>query len=287
MKIRRFVVIALCAFIAALFSTVAVRKLATRGSLAGHITPATANVSPLIRSLRPNYPYSVIAGGAYTPAELHYANQTDAVVRAHYATFNLKLAHVVQLTDDRFQYASYRITNQIYWTRRKLRIHKGEYLLTDGVAFARTRCGNRLSDTPQLPVAPQEPAAALLSMPPVRPEMLPKLELAQAPPLGTVIETAPRLAPVLPNAVEAIPLLAQSALPPLAVPDPMFPVIPRPIPHQPPPTLSTPSLLKPPPPPILPVPEPATVWLFILTFCVSLWAMTRALPVGKEKRPPQ
>ncbi len=287
MKIRRFLVVALCAFITALSLTVAVRKLATSGSLAGHTMPATAKISPLIRSLRPNYPYSVIAGGAYSPTELHYANQTDAVVRAHYATFNLKLAHVVQLTDDRFQYASYRIKNQIYWTRKKLRIHKGEYLLTDGVAFARTRCGNRLSDTPQLPVAPQEPAAALLSMPPIRPEMLPKLELAQAPPLGAVIETAPRLAPVLPNAVEAIPLLAQSALPPPPAPDPMFPVIPRPIPQQPPPTFNAPPPLNPPPPPILPVPEPASIWLFILTFCISLWAMTRALPVGKAKRPPE
>src|SRR5690348_247655 len=271
MKIRRFVVSALCAFVAALFSTVAVRKLATCGSLAGHTTPAAAKVSPLIRSLRPNYPYSVIAGGAYTPADLHSATHADAVVRAHYEPFNLKLERVVQLTADRFQYASYRIKNQIYWTRKKLRIHKGEYLLTDGAAFARARCGNRLSDTPQLPVAAQEPAAALLSMPPVRPEMLPKLELAQAPPLGEVIETAPRLAPVLPNAVEAIPLLEQSALPAPRAPDPMFPVIPRPIPQQPSPTFSAPPPQNPPPPPILPVPEPASIWLFVLTFCVSLW----------------
>lgn len=287
MKIRRFLVVALCAFIAALSLTVAVRKLATFGSLAGHTTPATAKVSPLIRSLRPNYPYSVIAGGAYSPAELHYANQTDAVVRAHYATFNLKMAHVVQLTGDRFQYASYRIKSQIYWTRKKLRIHKGEYLLTDGAAFARARCGNRLSDTPQLPVAPQEPAAALLSMPPIRPEMLPKLDLAQAPPLGAVIETAPRLAPVLPNAVEGIPLLEQSALPPPPAPGLMFPVVPRPIPRQPPPTFTAPPPLDPPPPPILPVPEPSSIWLFVLTFCISIWAMTRVLPVGKEKRPPE
>ena len=287
MKIRRFLVIALCAFIAAVSLTVAVRKLATFGSVAGHTMPATAKVPALIRSLRPNYPYSVIAGGAYSTAELRYANQSDAVVRAHYATFNLKSAHIVQLTGDRFQYASYRIKDQIYWTRKKLRIHKGEYLLTDGAAFARTRCGNRLSDTPQLPVAPQEPAATLLSIPPIRPEMLPKLELAQAPPLGAVIETAPRLAPVLPNAVEAIPLLEQSALPKPPAPGPMFPVAPQPVLRQSPPTLTVPPPLNPPPPPILPVPEPASIWLFVLTFFVSLWAMTRVLPVGKAKRPPE
>jgi hypothetical protein len=137
MKIRRFLVIAFCAFVAAVSLTLGVRKFASFGSLAGHTIPATAKISPLIRSLRPNYPYSVIPGGAYSPAELHYANQSDAVVRAHYETFNLNRAHIVQVTDDRLQYASYRIKDRIYWTHKKVRIRKGEYLLTDGVAFAR------------------------------------------------------------------------------------------------------------------------------------------------------
>ena len=228
MKTRRFLVIAFCAFAAALSLTVGVRRFATFGSLAGHIIPAVPEISPLVRSLRPSYPYSVIAGGAYSAAELHYANQTDAVVRTHYATFNMKLAHTVQLTGDRFQYASYRIKNQIYWTRKKLRIPKGEYLLTDGVAFARTRCGNRLSETPQQPVSPQEPAAALLSMPPIRPEMLPALELAQAPPSDEVAEAAPRLAPVLPNSFEGIPAAEQALLPPTLPPSaPVFPIVRR------------------------------------------------------------
>jgi hypothetical protein len=287
MKIRRFLVIAFCAFAAALFLTFGVRKFATFGSLAGHTVPATAEISPLIRSLRPNYPYSVIPGGAYSPAELHYANQSDAVVRAHYATFNLKRAHIVQVTDDRFQYASYRIQDRIYWTRKKLLIQKGEYLLTDGVAFARTRCGNRLSETPQAPVSPQEPAAALLSMPPIRPEMLPKLELAQAPPVSEVADAAPRLAPVLPNSSEAIPLTEQAALLAPPPPGPIFTGGPPMIRHQPPP----PTFASPPPtsqpPAILPVPEPSSVWLFVLTFCLSLWGMTRVLPAGKPKNPPK
>jgi hypothetical protein len=281
MKTRRFLLIALCAFIAALSLTFGVRRFATFGPLAGHIVPAAPQISPLIRSLRPSYPYSVIPGGAYSPGELHYANQTDAVVRAHYATFNMKLAHIVQLTDDRFQYASYRIKDQIYWTRKKLRIRKGEYLLTDGVAFARTRCGNRLSEDPQAPVSPQEPAAALLSMPPIRPEMLPALELAQSPPLGEVAEAAPRLAPVLPNSSEAIPVadLAPLLAPILPSP-PTFPFVPPVVRHQPPPTFNvTPPATQ--IPPILPVPEPSTIGLFLITFCVLLWAMTRVLPAGK------
>jgi hypothetical protein len=284
MKTRRFLVIAFCAFAAALSLTVGVRRFATFGSLAGHIIPAAPEISPLVRSLRPSYPYSVIAGGAYSAAELHYANQTDAVVRAHYATFNMKLAHTVQLTSDRFQYASYRMKDQIFWTRKKLRIRKGEYLLTDGVAFARTRCGNRLSETPQDPVSPQEPAAALLSMPPIRPEMLPALELAQAPPSGEVAEVAPRLAPVLPNSFEGIPAEQTPLPPPLLPATPDFPIVPPVERHQPPTFASTPPVTK--IPPILPVPEPRTVGLFALTFCISLWAMTRVLPAGKSAAAP-
>jgi hypothetical protein len=279
MKTRRFLVIAFCAFVAALSLTFGVRRFATFGPLAGHIVPAAPEISPIIRSLRPSYPYSVIPGGAYSPAELRYANQTDAVVRAHYATFDLKPAHIVQLTADRFQYASYRIKDQIYWTRKKLRIPKGEYLLTDGVAFARTRCGNRLSDAPQMPVSPQEPAVALLSMPPIRPEMLPKLELAQAPPLGEVAEASPRLAPVLPNSFEGILVTAPTPLPSNLPQAPVFPVSPPVVRH--PPSIFTPLPPVDRPPPILPVPEPSTVGLFVLAFCISLWAMTRVLPGGK------
>jgi hypothetical protein len=295
MKIRRFLVIAFCALAAALSLTFGVRKFATFGPLAGHTIPATAEISPLIRSLRPNYPFSVIPGGAYSSAELHYANQSDAVVRAHYADFNLKRAHIVQVTDDRFQFASYRINDRIYWTRKKLRIHKGEYLLTDGLAFARTRCGNRLSETPQAPVSLQEPAEALLSMPPIRPEMLPKLELAQAPPVSEVADPAPRLAPVLPNSSETLPLTEQAALPAPAPPPPgpIFaggpPMVRHQLPpqqQQPPPTFTSPPTTSQ-PPAILPVPEPSSLWLFVLTFCLSLWGMTRVLPVGKPKDPPK
>lgn len=279
MKTRRFLLIAFCAFIAALSLTLAVRRFAVFGSLTDHVTPATAEIPPLIRSLRPSYPYSVIPGGAYSPAELRYANQTDAVVRAHYQSFNLKLAHIVQVTGDRYQYASYRIKDRVYWTRKRLRIRKGEYLLTDGVAFARTRCGNRLSDDPQAPVSLKEPAAALLSMPPIRPEMLPKLELAEAPPLGQVAEAAPRLAPVLPNSSEGIPIVEQAPLPPALPPAPSFPFAPPVVRHQPPPTFSPPPPND--PPPVLPVPEPSTICLFVLTFFLSMWAMTRVVPAGK------
>ena len=58
--------------------------------------PAVAPPSAIVRSLRPNFPYSVIAGGAYSPGELRFADNKDAVVRAHYADFR----HFARKNDD-------------------------------------------------------------------------------------------------------------------------------------------------------------------------------------------
>jgi PEP-CTERM motif len=56
-------------------------------------------------------------------------------------------------------YVSYRIGNRIYWTRRRLTLRKGEKLITDGRMTARTRCANRVEETPQQAAAPEEPPA--------------------------------------------------------------------------------------------------------------------------------
>jgi hypothetical protein len=102
----------------------------------------------------PYYRYSVIPGGAYTADELKTALARDPIVASHYADFRVSEAHVVTLKSDKVCYVSYRVANKLYWTKRPLTLRKGEKLLTDGVHFARTRCGNRLSD-----IAPAQTAA--------------------------------------------------------------------------------------------------------------------------------
>ena len=94
----------------------------------------------------PYYRYSVIPGGAYTAEELKTALAHDPVAASHYAGFHIDKTRVVKLQSDKFYYVSYRIGDKLYWTRRPIQLHKGETLLTDGVYYARTRCGNRLSD---------------------------------------------------------------------------------------------------------------------------------------------
>jgi len=103
------------------------------------------------------YPYSVVPGGIHSSEGLRQAVSRDPVVGSHYSHFNLARIRVARLKTARSAYVSYRIGNQVYWTRRKLKLAKGEEVITDGVHYARSRCGNRISSTPQAPTSIQEP----------------------------------------------------------------------------------------------------------------------------------
>jgi hypothetical protein len=107
---------------------------------------------------RPLYPYSVIPGGVASVAELRNAVVADPSVAVHYADFNLSQARIFTVSRQRRAYVSYRIGAEIFWTSKTLSLRPGETLITDGIHEARTRCGNRISATPQSPVSSQEPA---------------------------------------------------------------------------------------------------------------------------------
>ncbi len=108
---------------------------------------------------RPVYPYSVVPGGVEDAKELKWVAEHDPIVGAHYAGFDYAHAQVVRLTLARTVYVSYRIGNRIYWTRHRVTLRKGEKLITDGRMTARTRCANRVEETPQQAEAsPVEPA---------------------------------------------------------------------------------------------------------------------------------
>jgi PEP-CTERM motif-containing protein len=88
-------------------------------------------------------------------------------------------------------FVSYRVGNRIYWTKNKTLVPRGEMLITDGTHFARTRCGNRISERPMGPVSPAEPTAKTLDEPsrpnvpviPLEPYDLPALwESEETPP---------------------------------------------------------------------------------------------------------
>jgi len=125
----------------------------------------SAYLAPALANLRPTYPYSVIPGGVRTVAELREAIARDPLVKAHYQGFNLASARVIRLKGDRKVYVSYRRGSAIFWTSRKLILHKGETAITDGTSLSRTRCGNRIADKPSLPHSDPEPTPVTLDTP--------------------------------------------------------------------------------------------------------------------------
>ena len=111
------------------------------------------------------YPYSVVPGGVKDPDDLRYAAARDYVVRRHYARFDYSHARLVRAREAREVYLSYRIRDTVFWTRRKIRLHPGELLLTDGKITARARCGNQISDTAKPEVSNEEPEEDVLDRP--------------------------------------------------------------------------------------------------------------------------
>lgn len=108
------------------------------------------------------YQHSVIPGGIYSAEELSRARRTDPVVAEHYLDFGEDV-RVTALSRDQLVYVSYRKANKVYWTKTKHRVCKGEAVVTDGKNVARSRCGNRLSETPKSPVDKTEPSETALN----------------------------------------------------------------------------------------------------------------------------
>ena len=113
------------------------------------------------------YPYSVIPGGALNRTELARAIDRDPVVARHYSGFGTGDARIVRAQDEKLVHVSYRVDNKVFWSAKRVRLARGETLITDGHNLARTRCGNRISVLPQEPTSPEEPPVEALESPPV------------------------------------------------------------------------------------------------------------------------
>jgi hypothetical protein len=111
------------------------------------------------------YPYSIVPGGVSSRAELAQAVMADKVVAAHYAGFAVDKASPRTVAKARAVYVSYRKGEQVYWTARRVTLAEGETILSDGQNDIRARCGNRISDTPQLPVEAKGPDEQELDTP--------------------------------------------------------------------------------------------------------------------------
>lgn len=221
-------------------------------------------------SRRPVFPYSVIPGGVESSDELKNAIARDSVVAKHYAGFDLAKARVIPSDRDRIVYVSYRLGNKVFWTGRAVRLLKGESLITDGRIEARTRCGNRISETPSAPVTPEEPRSkAFEAVQDPEPSIVssPPFDLPLTPPPETDIQPTEQggesfIPPI-------IPILWGPAGTPTVPNVPVVPRLPHPHPH-PPPRLHP----HPPPPPPASTPEPGTL-LLLSTGLSAGWLLRR------------
>jgi hypothetical protein len=208
----------------------------------------------------------VIPGGVENPQELKEAMARDPVVATHYRDFNLAALRIVRLESERAVYVSYRVHNDVFWTRKQLKLRAGEKLITDGTRSARTRCGNRISTLPQARTLPSEPSAQELETP-QSPELYSALN-PEPPSLNKVLPFETELSP----APAAPAFVSPGGIGSVPVGGLVFPPIPG---HSlfPPPCIPTKDHPCPPPPCVLtkkhpcgppsPVPEPETWLLFV------------------------
>jgi len=164
---------------------------------------AQRNLQPT-KNERLVYPYSVIRGGVLSRQELVREMSRDKVVAQHYANFEIDKAKVVNAEETQFMHVSYRIRNRVFWTAKKIKIPKGEPLITDGRQYARTRCGNRVSAEAEQPVSEEEPAAEMFERPVLARVAVPELEAPQ-PPSRLDYRDVPIFPPQIP--VEQPPIL--------------------------------------------------------------------------------
>ena len=169
---------------------------------------------------RPVYPYSVVRGGVRDAQELKRAAQRDPVVAAHYAGFDYDHARMVKLVLAQTAYVSYRIGNKVYWTRHRVKLKKGETLITDGKITARTRCANRVEEMPQQATSEAEPPVA-------------KFDEPIQPSLGTALQAPP--VPFQSTLLNRNPVPGLGPAPPLSSFDPISnqgwtPISPPPLP---------------------------------------------------------
>ena len=108
-------------------------------------------------SSRRVYPYSVIPGGIESAADLRNSIARDPVVANHYKGFDVERARIVHLGEEHLLYVSYRFGTRVFWSKKQIRVPRGETMVTDGEYMARTRCGNRVLETPSGPVLAVEP----------------------------------------------------------------------------------------------------------------------------------
>ena len=151
------------------------------------------STKPFLPIVRKVYEYSLIPGGVDDAGAFGRFRMSDAVLREHFRDVDGRLV-LTKLPQNRWMYASYRVSDKIYWTKNRVLIHAGENLLTDGKTLGRARCGNRLSETPETPVKTFQPPSVTTD------RFTPEIAILMPPALTPEVET-----PAIPGFPDVVP----------------------------------------------------------------------------------
>jgi hypothetical protein len=132
--------------------------------------------------------------------ELRQVVERDPVVAQHFQGFDYQHARLVQVSEKQSMHVAYRIGDKVYWTRKKVALHPGEKLISDGKIVARTRCGNRVAVAPLGPPAMVDPSPADFDQPLLSNDMV-------------TPEVEPQIAPYVPSVPTLLPDAANTLQP--------------------------------------------------------------------------
>ena len=153
------------------------------------------------RPSRPSYLYSVIPGGIASADELRQSMQHDPVVAREFEGFDFQRAHLVKVSENQAMHVAFRMGDKVYWTRKKVALHPGETLISDGKIVARTRCGNRIAMAALGPPAIVDPLESDFNQPLFSNDMVTHEAEPEPEPYAAVI---PTVAPVQGNALQPV-----------------------------------------------------------------------------------
>lgn len=107
---------------------------------------------------RPLYRFSVIPRGVGSVDELRDRADGDPVVADTFKHFDWPHVRQVKLANDVSAYVTYRKSDVVRWTQRRITIPAGSVAFTDGRITVLGRCGNQVAfSQPQGPSEPLEP----------------------------------------------------------------------------------------------------------------------------------
>lgn len=146
---------------------------------------------------KPWYGLCDTAYAATTVEEFRQQIEKDPELKRHYKNFNWEEAYTFAMPEEKSMHVSYRTPTSIFWTSKKIKIKKGETLITDGIIVVRTFCCNQIADWPKGPtlVDHKEPEERDL-----QPEESPTGPPKVTPPDDPFIQVPPTGPPITPFA---------------------------------------------------------------------------------------